>query len=45
MKTDPKTVARPNKKNVGVYRKLQEIQDRAHKDMRAMFAKHCVLAT
>jgi D-xylulose kinase len=40
VKTDPKTVARPNKKHVETYRKLQEIQDRAHKDMREMFAKH-----
>ncbi|MSR65187.1 MAG: xylulokinase [Verrucomicrobiae bacterium] len=40
VKTDPKTVARPNKKNVETYRKLQAIQDRAHKDMREMFAKH-----
>ena len=40
VKTDPKTVARPNKKNVEMYRKLQELQDRAHEDMREMFARH-----
>jgi D-xylulose kinase len=40
VKTDPKTLARPNKKNVEIYRNLQELQDRAHMDMGGMFGKH-----
>ena len=40
VKVDPKTLARPIRKNVAIYRQLQELQDRAHVDLREMFAKH-----
>ena len=40
VKLDKKTIARPKAKNVAVYRKLQELQDSAVRDLRPTFAKH-----
>ncbi|MBI3853910.1 MAG: xylulokinase [Verrucomicrobia bacterium] len=37
---NPTETAQPNKKNVAVYRELQEIQDELSKSLRGVFAKH-----
>ena len=43
VKLDKKTLARPKAKNVALYKKLQELQDSAVRELRPTFARHQAL--